>query len=102
MSCNASDELISLSTIRILTGSVEGSGCPPSSSQVSSCCASLTCKGGTRAVRVLPKSACGRDPSESRLQLVVTVSCILHSYCAEHASTPWNAESVRWDTDQPQ
>src|SRR5579863_8771304 len=102
MSSNESDEPISLSTIRILAGSVESSERPPSSSQVSSCCSSFACTADARVLRVLPESGCFRDPSESRLQLVVTVFCILRSYRAEHAITRESVRSVRWDTDRLQ
>src|SRR5690242_16436021 len=99
MASNEPDELMSLSTIRILTGLVKSPGRPPSSSQVSSCCASVTCTGGICALRGLAESPCFRDSSERRLQLVVTVSCILHAYRTEHANGRRNGESVRWDTD---
>src|SRR5689334_5445013 len=86
MASSEPDELMSLSTIKILTGLVQSSGRPPSSSQVSSCCASVTCTGGTCAPQGLAESPCSRDSSERRLQLVVSVSCILHPYCTEHAN----------------
>jgi len=49
----------------------------------------------------MPEPGCVRDPSESRLQLVVTVSCILGSYCPEHTSARESVRSVRWDTEPP-
>src|SRR5579863_5191473 len=65
MSSKELDDLISSSTIRIRTGSVEGADCPPSFSQVATCCTALACKGIACLLRILQ--------SASRLQLVVTV-----------------------------
>src|SRR5579872_712506 len=76
MSSSELDDLISSSTIRILADSADSADCPPSSSQVSSCCSSSACAGDACPLR---ESPCISAASEDRLQLVVTVSRIPHS-----------------------
>src|SRR6185312_5968823 len=81
MSSNDLDDSMSSSTIRILTGAAESADCPPSFSQVSSCCASFTCTASAGASRGLRESTCSCAWSERRLQLVAAVSCISPSCC---------------------
>src|SRR6185437_12663443 len=82
MSPSRSDERTSLSTISILSSSGDNTGCPPSSSQVCSCCASPPSSAGTWAL--LPESACFSSSKWAHRWLIRFSFTLLDLY-EEHA-----------------